>query len=108
MYVGLIGLEKGYDRVNRGALWQVLRIYDVGGKLLNGIKSVYVDSLICVRIKGGESNWFRMDSMVRLVYHVPLVLQCVYERSDEGLGNWDGKEGSEIPQSGDFLASVYR
>ena len=37
------------------ALWQVPRIYDVGGKLLNGIKSVYVNSLAYVRIKGCES-----------------------------------------------------
>ena len=35
-------LKKVYDRVNREALWQVLRMYDVGGKLLNGIKSIYV------------------------------------------------------------------
>ena len=25
-------------RVNKEVLWQVLRMYDVGGKLLNGIK----------------------------------------------------------------------
>ena len=35
-------MEKAYDRVNRGALWQVLRMYDVGGKLLDEIKSMYV------------------------------------------------------------------
>ena len=46
VYVGFMDLEKAYDRVNREALWQVLRMYDVGGKLLNGIKSV--------RVKGGE------------------------------------------------------
>ena len=40
-------------RVNRGALWQVLRMYDVGGRLLSGIKSMYVDSLTCVSLKGG-------------------------------------------------------
>ena len=40
VYVGLMDLEKAYDRVNREALWQVLRMYDVGGKLLNGIKSM--------------------------------------------------------------------
>ena len=30
VYVGVIDLEKVYDRVNREALWQVLRMYDVG------------------------------------------------------------------------------
>ena len=35
------------------ALRQVLRMHDVHGKLLNGIKSMYVDSLACVRVKGG-------------------------------------------------------
>ena len=38
---------------------------DVGGKLLSGIKSMYVDSLGCVRVKGGESEWFRINSGVR-------------------------------------------
>ena len=37
--VGFMDLGKAYNRVNREALWQVLKIYDVGGKLLNGIKS---------------------------------------------------------------------
>ena len=40
VYVGFMDLEKVYDRVNREALWQVLRMYDVIGKLLNGIKSI--------------------------------------------------------------------
>ena len=31
-------------------------MYDVGGKLLDGIKSMYIDSLACVRVKGGESE----------------------------------------------------
>ena len=44
MYVGFMDVEKAYDRVNREALWQVLRMYDVSGKLLNGIKNMYVNS----------------------------------------------------------------
>ena len=40
VYVGFIYLEKAYDRVNRETLWQVLRMYDVMGKLLGGIKSI--------------------------------------------------------------------
>ena len=35
-----------------GFIGQVLRMYDIGGKLLNGIKNMYVDSSTCVRIKG--------------------------------------------------------
>ena len=49
--VGFMDLEKTYDRVNREVLWHVLRMYDVGGKLLNDIKSFYVNSLDCVREK---------------------------------------------------------
>ena len=56
-------LEKEYHRVNRESLWQVLRMYDVGSKLLNGIKSIYVNSL--VMLKGGESECFRTNSGVR-------------------------------------------
>ena len=31
VYVASIYLEKSYGSVNREALWQVLRMYDVGG-----------------------------------------------------------------------------
>ena len=34
-------------------------MYDVGGKLLNGIKSMYINSLAWARVKGGESECFR-------------------------------------------------
>ena len=37
-YVGFIDLAKAYNRVNRETLWQVFRMYDVGGKLLHGIR----------------------------------------------------------------------
>ena len=42
--MGFMDLEKVYDRVNSEALCQVLRIYDVVGKLLNGIVSIYFKS----------------------------------------------------------------
>ena len=32
---------------------------------MNGVKSIYVDSSACVRIKEGESEQFRIDSGVR-------------------------------------------
>ena len=62
MYLGFIDLEKAYYRVNWEALWQVLRM---GGKLLSGIKSMYVDSSGSVIMKGGQSERIRIDSRVR-------------------------------------------
>ena len=50
----------------------MLRMYDVEGKLLSGIKSMYVHSLVCVRVKWGESEWFRIDSGVRKGVTCPL------------------------------------
>ena len=50
-------------------------MYDVGCKLLSGIKSMYVDNLASVRVKGGEIEWFRIDSGA---------FQCIYGGSDEG------------------------
>ena len=63
--MGFLNLEKGYDRVNREVLYKSLRIYDVGGKLWSGIKSMYVNSLACVRVKRGNSECFRIENGVR-------------------------------------------
>ena len=56
MYVGFVDLEKAYME----ELWQVPRMYDVCGKLLNDIKS-----LVYFRVKGCERDCFRVDSGVR-------------------------------------------
>ena len=48
--MGFMDLEKAYDRVNKEALWQVLRIYDAGGKLLNTGNSMYISSIAEVRV----------------------------------------------------------
>ena len=78
MYVGFIDLEKTYNKANREALWQVLRMYDVGDKLLIGIKSMYFDSSACVRVKGDESEQFRIDSGTRQGCIMTLWLFNVY------------------------------
>ena len=55
MYVRFMDLEKAFDRVNKKELWQVLRKYTVGDKQLNDTKSMHINSLACVRVKGGEN-----------------------------------------------------
>ena len=58
-------LEKAYDKVDRKALWDVLRIYGVGGRLLEAVKAFYVNCRASVRINGQESESFPIDVGVR-------------------------------------------
>ena len=78
VYVGFIDLEKVYDKVNRKFLLQELRMYDVGCKLLIGIKSMYVDGSACVRVKEGEIEWSRINIWVRQGCIMSLWLFNVY------------------------------
>ncbi len=48
VFWAFMDLEKAYDRIDREALWKVLRLYGVGGRLLNAVKSFYVNSRACV------------------------------------------------------------
>ena len=34
VYFAFLDLEKAYDRVDRDAIWNVLRLYGIGGRLL--------------------------------------------------------------------------
>ena len=51
-------MEKAYDRVDREAMWNVLRIYGMGGRLLQAVKSMYAGSKACVRVGSEISDWF--------------------------------------------------
>ena len=45
-----IDLEKAYDTIDRHGMWQMLRVYGVGGTLSQAVQSFYVDSRACVRV----------------------------------------------------------
>ena len=60
VYFAFLDLEKAYDRVDREAMWNVLRLYGVGGKLLKAVKSLYVGSKACVRVGNELSDWFEV------------------------------------------------
>ena len=53
-----LDLEKAYDRVDRDAMWNVLRLNGIGGRLLRGVKSLYVGSKACVRVGNEVGEWF--------------------------------------------------
>ena len=58
MYFAFLDLEKAYDGVNSDAMWNVLRLCGIGGRLLRGVKSLYVGSKACVRVGNEVSEWF--------------------------------------------------
>ena len=58
VFWAFMDLEKAYDRVDREAMWDVLRLYGIGGKLLRAMQSFYVDSRACVRVGNEVSDWF--------------------------------------------------
>ncbi len=58
-------LEKAYDRVDWLALWEVLRIYGVGGKMLSAIKSFYEAASACVKINGETTEHFEIKVGLR-------------------------------------------
>ena len=40
------------------SMWNVLRLYGNGGRLLRRVKSLYVASKACVRVGNEVSEWF--------------------------------------------------
>ena len=55
-YMAFMDLEKVYDGIDRNALWQVLRIYGIGGSLCKAVQSFYSESRACVKGESGMSK----------------------------------------------------
>ena len=49
VFLVFMDLEKAYDTIDRHDMWQMLRVYGVGGKLLK-MPSFYIDSRACVQV----------------------------------------------------------
>ena len=56
VFGAFVDLEKAYDTIDEDAMWQMLRVFGVGGKLLKTVQSVYVDSRACVRVGNDVSE----------------------------------------------------
>ena len=51
-------LEKAYDRMDRKGVWEVLKIYGVGGRNLEEVKNLYVGYEACVRMENKKNQIF--------------------------------------------------
>ncbi len=65
LFVAFMDLEKAYDRVDRKGLWDTLRVYGVGGQLLEGLRSFYENASTFVRVNGELSESFSVEVSVR-------------------------------------------
>ena len=43
VFRAFMDLKKPYDTIDRHGMWQMLRVYGVGGKLLKAVQSFYID-----------------------------------------------------------------
>ena len=82
-------------------------MYDVGGKLLNGIMNIYVNNLACARVKGCESECFGIYSGVRQVCIIsPWLLNVYTEAVMKELKMRMGRKGVRFQEEGrDCLTS---
>jgi len=101
-------LEKAYDRIDRSALWKVLCIYGVGGRLLRGVQSFYNASRACVRVANGVSEWFPVNVGLRQgcvmspwlfnMYMDGVVREVNARVLGEGCELWKGNERMRLNQ----------
>ena len=66
VYMCFVDLEKAFDRVPRGALWEVLPEYGVPDPLIVAIRSLYDRCQSLVRIAGSKSDAFPVRVGFRL------------------------------------------
>ena len=58
-------LEKVYDRINWTAMWDVLKVYDVGRRLVNDVKAFYRIANACIKVYREISKYFERQECVR-------------------------------------------
>ena len=65
VFGAFMDLERAYDTIDRLGIWQMLRVFGVGGKLLKPVQSFHVDSRACVRVGNDVSVWFPVNVGLR-------------------------------------------
>ncbi len=56
LFAAFMDLEKAFDKVDRKSLWDTLRVFGVGGRLLKRIRSFYDNACASVQVNGELSK----------------------------------------------------
>ena len=78
VFWAFMDLEKAYVTIDRYGMWQMLRVYGVGRKLLKAVQSFCVDSRACVRVGNDVSEWFPVNVGLRQGCVMSPWLFCIY------------------------------
>ena len=65
VFQAFMDLEKAYDTIDRHGMWQMLRVYGPGGKLLKAVQRFSIDCRACVQLGNGVSEWFSVNVGLR-------------------------------------------
>ncbi len=79
-------------RVDKKGLWDILRVYGVGGQLLEGIQSFYENASAFVQVNGELSESFKVKVGVRQGCMMSLWLFNIYMDGcirEMKVGVWD-------------------
>ena len=64
-FVAFIDMQKAFDWVNRDLLWYKLLIHNISGNIYWAIRSLYNNTISCVRLNNLYSKWFDVTTGVR-------------------------------------------
>ena len=65
LFLCFVDLRKAYDTVNRAALWEVMKTYNIPPDVIRRIRDLHTNTEVQVRAFGGLSDKFLVDSGVR-------------------------------------------
>ena len=65
IFWAFMDLEKAYDTIDRQGIWQLIRVYGVGGNFLKAVQSFNVDSRAFVQVGNDASEWFPLNVRLR-------------------------------------------
>ena len=65
IYIVFIDFKKAFDRVWHEALWATMKKFNISGKLIDTIQSLYENAMSAVLVQGATGEWFHTSVGVR-------------------------------------------
>ena len=78
VYCAFVDYSKAFDLIERSSLWMKLLENNINGKILNVIKSMYMNAKSCVKSNGKISDYFSCCKGVRQGENLSPVLFAIY------------------------------